>query len=154
VHRLLHPLRALHEPRYEPGLPPKPKRMSAPAKRIWDDLVDEMAGAAVLGRVESRALWQLAEDEALLEHVYSGLWKMARMLRNQAAKEGKELPAGEIMALLGMKSGRLVMATIRDLAARVIVERREFGLTPSSRSRVEVVDQGTAMDTLEMKLCG
>jgi P27 family predicted phage terminase small subunit len=142
------------EPRFEAGLPEKPKRMSAPAKKVWDELVDEMAGAAVLRRVDKRALWQLAEDEALLAEAYAGFRKTVSAIDRKAAAEGKELPGGPVMAALTMANGRLAMASIRDLAARVIVERREFGLTPSSRSRVEVVDQGTAMDTLEMKLCG
>ena len=54
-------------------------------------------------------------------------------------------------SLLGMKQGRLAMAAIRDLAARVIIERREFGLTPSSRSRVPAGDKPTDAepDTLD-----
>jgi hypothetical protein len=55
---------------------------------------------------------------------------------------------------MGMKQGRLAMASIRDLAGRVIVERREFGLTPSSRSRIEAAPDAAGMDSLEQKLCG
>ena len=60
------------------------------------------------------------------------------------------------MALLSMQNGRLVMAAIRDLAARTIVERREFGLTPSSRTRIAAAAElGVgAIDSLELKLCG
>lgn len=143
-----------NEPRYSRGLPQKPRKMSGAAKKVWDELVDEMAGAAVLRRVDKRALWQLAEDEAILAEVYDGLWKMARRLKAEAKSQGKDLPSGEMMSLLTMKSGRLAMASLRDLAARVIIERREFGLTPSSRSRIEVVDDATATDSLELKLCG
>jgi hypothetical protein len=48
----------------------------------------------------------------------------------------------------------MAMSAIRDLASRVIIERREFGLTPASRSRVETVGNGGAVDSLELKLCG
>jgi hypothetical protein len=127
--------------------------MSRPAKRIWDDLVNEMVAAGVLRAVDQRALWQLSEDEALLEEVYVGLRKMANALKAEAKKHGKSLPAGPIFALLGMTSGRLAMSAIRDLAARVIIERREFGLTPASRSRISASDPA-AVDYFEAKLCG
>jgi hypothetical protein len=45
------------------------------------------------------------------------------------------------------------MNAIRDLGARVLIERREFGLTPSSRTRISTQGEGS-IDPLEMKLCG
>jgi P27 family predicted phage terminase small subunit len=144
-----------NEPAFPPGVPEKPKRLSTRGKKVWDELVDEMAGAAILRRVDQRALAQLSEDEALLDEAYSGVWQMVDALKAKAKAEGKSLPGGPLLALLSMTSGRLAMASVRDLAARVIIERREFGLTPSSRSRVETVEGGAGpMDALELKLCG
>jgi phage terminase small subunit len=150
-----------NEPVYPPGLPLKPKRMSRAAGRIWDQLVDEMAGAYILRGVDQRALWHLCEDEALIEEAYAGIWKMVAQLKLQAKNQGKELPAGAFMSLLTMVSGRRAMSAIRDLSVRAVVQRREFGLTPSSRSRVETLDApfragtvGAHGDPLEMKLCG
>jgi phage terminase small subunit len=150
-----------NEPQYPAGLPLKPKRMSSGAKRIWDQLVDEMAGAYVLRSVDQRALWHLCEDEALIEEAYAGIWKMVGALKKKAKAEGKELPAGAVMAMLSMTSGRMAMSAVRDLSVRAVIQRREFGLTPSSRSRVESLDgsfrggtPGTAVDPLERKLCG
>jgi phage terminase small subunit len=139
------------QPEFRPGVPDQPARMSTPARRIWDELVDEMAPVSMLRRVDRRALWQLAEDEALIAEAYAGIWKMTRVLKKKAAAEKQELPAGALFSLLGMKQGRLAMAAIRDLAARVIIERREFGLTPSSRSRVPAGDKPTDAepDTLD-----
>jgi phage terminase small subunit len=136
--------------------------MSPAAKAIWDELVDEMAAAYILRRVDQRALWHLCEDEALIEEAYAGIWKMVKALKKKAKDEGKELPAGAVMSLLSMTSGRLAMSSIRDLSVRAMIQRREFGLTPSSRSRVETVDSplggGVASprgrDLLEMKMCG
>jgi phage terminase small subunit len=149
------------EPHYPPGLPVKPKRMSPAAKVIWDELVDEMAGAYILRSVDKRALWHLCEDEALIEEAYAGIWKMVRALKKKAKDEGKELPAGAVMSMLSMTSGRMAMSAVRDLSVRALIQRREFGLTPSSRSRVETLDGqfggGTGAksgDPLEMKLCG
>ena len=143
-----------NEPKYSSGLPSPPEKISAPAKRVWDELVDEMACARVLRRVDQRALWQLAEDEALISEAYSGLWQMMEALSEEAKKQNKKLPAGPVFALLGMTQGRLAMAAIRDLASRVIIERREFGLTPSSRMRIDASADNSGMDALEAKLCG
>lgn len=150
-----------NEPQYALGLPIKPKRMSPGARHIWDQLVDEMAGAYILRSVDQRALWHLCEDEALIEEAYAGIWKMVGALKKKAKAEGKTLPAGAVMAMLSMTSGRMAMSSIRDLSVRAVIQRREFGLTPSSRSRVEALEgsgiRGTASgggDPLEMKLCG
>jgi hypothetical protein len=79
---------------------------------------------------------------------------MAKALKDEAASQGKQLPAGEMMALLTMKAGRLAMGSIRDLGARVIVERREFGLTPASRSRIAMEGNLGDIDPIEAALCG
>ena len=142
-----------NEPQYTPGVPRKPKKISRYAKLVWDELVAEMEPANVLRSVDQRALWQLAEDEALLAEAYAGLWKMVRALQDKAKSEGKELPGGPLFALVSMTSGRLAMNVIRDLGARVLIERREFGLTPSSRTRISAPGEGS-VDPLEMKLCG
>ncbi len=54
---------------------------------------------------------------------------------------------------MSMTSGRLAMNAIRDIAGRVIIQRREFGLTPSSRTRI-TGSTDDSIDSLEMKLCG
>lgn len=144
-----------NEPQYPPGIPDKPKKMSRGARPFWDELVEEMVGTGVLCRVDKRALWQLSEDECLLSEAYAGIWKMVSTIERQAKREGKKLPAGAIFQILNMTSGRLAMTAIRNLAGRVIIERREFGLTPSSRSRVEASGEVSGIaDPLEMKLCG
>lgn len=143
-----------NEPQYPPGVPAQPKKMSRPAKAIWDELVGEMAAANILRAVDQRALWQLAEDEALLADAYAGIWKTARAIHTKAKSEGRELPGGPLFALLGMSNGRLAMSTINNLAARVIIERREFGLTPSSRTRITAAAGDESMDALEAALCG
>lgn len=149
------------EPQYPAGLPMKPKRMSPGARKIWDQLVDEMAGAYILRSVDQRALWHLCEDEALIEEAYAGIWKMVAAIKKEAKKKKVPLSAGAVMSLLQMTSGRMAMSAIRDLSVRAVIQRREFGLTPSSRSRVESLDgafrggtPGAAVDPLERALCG
>lgn len=148
-------------PRREPhfsGQPIKPKKMSPRARVVWDDLMEQMRTAGLLCGADSRALWQLCEDEALLSSAYAGLWKMARSIKAEAAAQGKDLKADEVWVLMMQKSGRMAMGALRDLSTRVIIERREFGLTPSARSRIDAGLGGVGVfpgvDPLELKLCG
>ena len=124
------------EPKYSATIPEAPKGISASAKRIWNELVDEMAAAGVLCRVDRNALWQLCEDEALLVEA-----------RKMAAEQGTT-------ALLTTPEGKQAMQMIRDLSARIIVERREFGLTPASRTRVSVASRDSAQDEVHDMLFG
>ena len=145
------------EPQYDRTAPERPSGMSAGARKIWDQLVAEMGGAhrgSVLRRIDQRALWQLAEDEALLSEAYKGIWRMEAAMKAKAKAEKKGLPLGALLSVIGMSQGRMAMAAIRDLAARVIVQRREFGLTPSSRTRVSTRGEESPEESLEMKLCG
>jgi hypothetical protein len=112
-----------NEPQYAPGLPQKPQRISDGASALWDELVGEMVGAAVLRRVDARALWHLCEDEALIAKAYAGIWKMVRALQKKAKAQGSELPGGAVMSMLSMTSGRLAMSAIGDLSVRAIVQR-------------------------------
>lgn len=144
-----------NEPQFEAEAPPKPKGMSRAGRRVYDELVELLSSARILALVDQRALAQLSEDEALLKDAYQGIWEMVAALKKKADAEGKKLPGGPLIALLSMTSGRLAMASVRDLAARVVLQRREFGLTPASRPRIEALsgDLGS-MDALEQKLCG
>ena len=141
------------EPHYGgAAIPDRPKQMSFGARNIWNEIVNSIGGDRVLTKADKRALWQLSVDEWFLKQSYDGIEEMLRQIQKKAESDGKDLPAGPMLALLTMPNGRLAMAAIRDLASRVIIERREFGLTPSSRSRIEVAPG--AADSIELKLCG
>jgi phage terminase small subunit len=141
---------------YAPGMPDRPHTMSAAARPFWDELIAEMASAAILRRVDKRALAHLAEDEALLACAYEGIWSMARDIKRAAKAQGKRITRSETMVLLLTNAkGRMAMSAVGHLAGRVIIERREFGLTPSSRTRIDTTaGEGGPVDALELKLCG
>ncbi len=145
------------EPTYQAGVPDQPPGMNADARRIWDRLVAEMAPTGVLRTVDGFALAQLCEDQALLNGLRVGLRKAVKALEATAKREGKVLPGGALVGFSQSIEGRRTLATIRELSARVIVQRREFGLTPSSNSRVQTpagAAAGQIVDALEAKLCG
>jgi phage terminase small subunit len=142
-----------NEPQYTTGVPERPKGMSAEARRVWNELVREMAPSGVLRLVDAGALAMLCEDTAMLETLRKGLADMAKEIAKQAKKQGKSVVGGPMVHLSRTIEGRRTLATIRELTAQVIVQRREFGLTPASNSRVAGSASGT-IDPLEAALCG
>jgi hypothetical protein len=114
-----------------------------------------MAPSGVLRPVDAGALAMLCEDMAMLELLRKGLGEMAREIAKQAKKQGKSVVGGPMVHLSRTIEGRRTLSTIRELAAQIIVQRREFGLTPASNSRVESSGiGGSIMDPLETALCG
>jgi len=136
------------EPNYVSGVPDKPSGMSSGARRAWDALVAEMGPSGVLRLVDGGALEMLCEDIAMLETMRKGLAQMAREIVKQAKKQGKSVVGGPMVHLSRTIEGRRTLATIRELSAQIIVQRREFGLTPASNSRVTAGGEGT-FDPLE-----
>jgi phage terminase small subunit len=122
--------------------------MSKGAARIWDRLCETM-DPQILRTTDQDALAALCEDQSLLDESYAGLHRMVSVVKKRAAAEKKELPAGPLAAVLLMTNGRLALAAIRDLAARVIVRQREFGLSPASRCRIDASGGENNFDELD-----
>ena len=145
-----------NEPQYQPGIPKRPAGMSAGARKVWDTLVSEMAVSRVLRSVDALALVQLCEDQAMLDSLRRGLAAMTREIAKKAGDQKLQLPGGPLIQLSRTVEGRRTLSTIKELSLQVIVQRREFGLTPASNSRVQPSGgPGSAfMDPLERALCG
>jgi len=144
------------EPQYPPGVPKRPSGMSTDGKKIWDTLVGEMAASGVLRTVDALALMQLCEDQAMLDTLRKGMAEMTREIAKKAKEKGMGLPGGPLIQLSRTIEGRRTLSTIRELSGQIIVQRREFGLTPASNGRVQTaVGPGAGlMDPLEQALCG
>jgi phage terminase small subunit len=145
------------EPKYRVGVPRRPDGMSTGARKIWDELVGEMAPSCVLRTVDAFALAQLCEDQAMLNTLRKGLAEMSREIAKKAKEQKLELPGGPMIQLSRTTEGRRTLTTIKELSLQVIVQRREFGLTPASNSRVQGAGGSAAlgfMDPLERALCG
>jgi hypothetical protein len=114
-----------------------------------------MAGSGVLRTIDALALMQLCEDQADLHNLRRGMEQMSRDLLKKAKEQKKHLPGGPLVQLSRTIEGRRTLSTIRELSASLIVQRREFGLTPASHSRVESWGAGgLPMDFIERALCG
>jgi phage terminase small subunit len=143
-----------NEPEYSMGVPDKPSGMSAMARKVWDGLVMEMAPSGVLRLVDALALAQLCEDQAMLDELRHGLAILTRDLAKKAKEKKQSMPGGALIGLARTNEGRRMFGAIRELSAQVIVQRREFGLTPSSSSRVNATGPGVSTnDPLERALC-
>ena len=141
------------EPRFPVGVPEPPAGMSAAARKIWNGLAPAMAQAGVLRSVDGLAFAQLCEDQALLDTLRKGFNALAREIAKKARQEHKRLPGGPMVALSRSTEGRRTLSTIRELSAQLVIQRREFGLTPSSSTRVESTPGSMAFDPIEDALC-
>jgi hypothetical protein len=122
--------------------------MSDAGGQVWDGLVAEMAPSGVLRLVDAGALSALCEDIAMLETLRKGLEEMAHEIEKQGERQGKSVVGGPMVHLSRTIEGRRTLSTIRELAAQIIIQRREFGLTPASNSRVTAGADAT-VDPLE-----
>ncbi|MGI8746316.1 MAG: P27 family phage terminase small subunit [Bryobacteraceae bacterium] len=145
----------VNEPQFAPGIPDRPKGMSADARKRWDALVAEIANAGVLRRVDGGALGMLCEDLAMLDTLRQGLAAQAREITKKAKEKKQQISGNALTALSRTTEGRRTFSTIRELTGQIIIQRREFGLTPSSSTRVQASGPGAQfIDPLEQALCG
>ncbi len=144
-----------NEPQFVPGVPDRPTGMSAGARKQWDGLVSEMANSGVLRRVDGGALAMLCEDLAMLDTLRKGLAAQASEITKKAKEKKQQISGNALTALSRTTEGRRTLSTIRELSAQIIIQRREFGLTPSSSTRVQASGGGAQfIDPLEQALCG
>lgn len=157
AHRPLPPPR----PAYLAGLPDRPKGMTAPARKIWDSYVEQLAPLGVLRVVDGFALRRLCEDVALLQELQSGMRKLASEMGREAKREGRKLAGGALLDLTMTQEGRRLSSAINIVASRIKRDEMQFGLTPVASQRLENISvpasggfvQATEIDPLE-QLCG
>jgi P27 family predicted phage terminase small subunit len=127
------------EPMPETAEPPCPSWLPAGAKREWSRLVPELLELGVLSRVDRDALagYCIAVDNL-------------RVATETIAEEGRyqKTPNGYQAEHPAVAAQKRALETIRKFGA-------EFGLTPASRTRVQVADDGTGgSDETEQFLFG
>ena len=129
------------QPRSHPGerlvSPPEPpEHLSDRAAAEWRRLARELAEAGSLTGADLRALELLAETLALESE-----------MRALISAEGATIPAGE-----GGKKGHPALKIATDARAQAIRLLESFGLTPSSRHRVDRAPPPPADDSLWLQL--
>ena len=146
--------------KYQPGVPERPKGMTALARKVWDDYIEQLGPLGVLRVVDGFALRRLCEDVALLQELQMGQRKLAAQMKRDAKEAGVAMPGGAMISLAMSQDGRRLATTINALASRIKRDELQFGLTPVASQRLEnlsimpIVGTGQGMDPVEAALCG
>jgi P27 family predicted phage terminase small subunit len=144
-----------NEPRPAKGVPEMPESLSDGAKQEWGRLVPELAAVnGLLALIDSDALAAYCEDMATLRSLretHQRLGNVGRDIRQHEWTDPGIKGMVERCALCGASrqeakptcpSGKLylnpVLKEIDVVEARCMLHRREFGMTPSARTRVQV----------------
>tara|TARA_Y100000593_G_scaffold34340_1_gene67365 strand:+ start:1177 stop:1653 length:477 start_codon:yes stop_codon:yes gene_type:complete len=123
------------EPKPKAGKPVCPKWLDKNAKAAWRQLVPQLADMGVLTKIDGQALALLCQT-----------WGKWRKAEEMIAKHGEVYPikndAGEVKYL--QQSPYVSIA--RSAADQLSRLFREFGMTPSARTRIEVPEQSNKED--------
>ena len=126
-----------HEPKPTVGEPTMPKGMSAGARRYWRSFVDMLIGIRVLTEADGQALKVLCVNLDECDDLQKSIKKTGWLIKN---------PSGAIhtnpLVAVEMQKRREVMNGLK-----------EFGLTPSARTRVQAVGPERKMSAVE-EMCG
>jgi P27 family predicted phage terminase small subunit len=125
------------------GEPPMPTHLGALERREWRRFVPLLLDMGVLAESDGTALTALCSSSATIIRAQMELQKLPSLLM----KTGPN----------GYTQQHPLLGVIHSERKVLIVLLREFGLTPSSRSRVETINpeyDADGMDALERALCG
>lgn len=130
------------EPQPKKVRPAMPKHLDKIARKEWNRLCPMLQRMRVLSEADGIALANLCFDYSVLQQAQESLAKTG--LLSKTARTG----------MIHQSPLLNIIAETTDRGTRGL---REFGLTPASRSRVEVVPQiggPRRMDAIEAALCG
>jgi len=134
------------EPIVSPGWPPTPNDLPGPAAEAWQRFGAILSDMGVLTPADGPALERLARVWGeLVEARESYLRPMVAKGFGADAKEHTVAPGGQPTYLSRGKDGWLVrarpeLALIAEADRRLRAHMSDFGLTPSSRSKIKVPD--------------
>lgn len=112
------------EPQPRKQAPPRPAWLDADAAAVWDDLADELNITGLLTSVDGHAFAAYCATYAR--------WRRAQI---DIDRNGET----ETVRGKGIRR-RAIVAICRELLNQVLKFQREFGLSPSSRSSIEIRD--------------
>lgn len=140
------------EPAAPAGDPSMPKGLSAAAAREWKSILPELRQLGVLSRIDGKALaaychcfgrWMEAEQEVK---------RLGIVVEEPIVKFDRESGEAEI---IGYRYKKNPAVTISETAMKIMKSFLvEFGMTPSSRSRVHIEKPNPEADPLEEFLKG
>ena len=123
----------------KPGMtePDPPKHLDAAARRHWKRLIGILMSMRVLTEADGDALGMLAQQMSDRDSLQKSIKKTGWLIKNPTTG--------------AIHTNPLVVVEQR-ITKEILIGLREFGMTPSARSRVQTV--GEKFDELEAALCG
>jgi P27 family predicted phage terminase small subunit len=125
------------EPRPAEVEPDMPEHLSMAARGHWSRMAGLLRGMRVLTEADGDALGVLAQQMADRDQLQRAIRKTGWLIKNPTT---------------GAVHANPLVATEQRITQQIMVGLREFGMTPSARSRVQTV--GEKFDELEAALCG
>lgn len=118
------------EPKPPPGAPTKPDWLTKPASAAWDQLLAQLAPLGLATVIDGNALARYCDALVRWKQAAAALDEMGQ---TYCTEQGMELPRPEV-------------GIYQKLAVLLGKIEAEFGLTPASRSRIQVklTDEGEA----------
>jgi P27 family predicted phage terminase small subunit len=122
-----------NEPEFQPGIPESPDGLNDDAKKEWDRMVKVLFNAGVMSEADRSAFTSYCQAYGTMM---------------QAEREIHEMQkSGDINGLLQyLDNGRIVenplLSIARKARSEVVKYAIEFGMTPSSRSKITAMKIG------------
>ena len=126
-----------NEPQPTSGTPAKPEDLEPLASAVWDHMVRELSAMRVLTIADGYALEMLART-----------WSKWQEAESNLAKHGPVFPIRNPDGTLKYLQQSPYVAIARHVGDQVLKLLREFGLTPSSRTRI-AIEPDQAVDPLQ-----
>lgn len=116
-----------NEPKPPNGAPPRPRWLSKEAKAAWKQLVPELDALGVLTKIDGNALAR-----------YCAMWVRWKRAADHLEKYGESYPLkdneGKVKCFMPFPQA----AVVNKLSIMLLRIEQEFGLTPASRSRLQI----------------
>jgi P27 family predicted phage terminase small subunit len=122
--------RTRHEPEPPDGMPRCPAWLDRQAKSAWKQLVPQLKQMRVLSRIDRNALVR-----------YCQFWSRWKKAEEFLQKHGDVYPLKDEFGKLKCLQQFPQVAISHKLGAALGRLEQEFGLTPSARSRIQVLPQ-------------
>ncbi|MBO8169974.1 MAG: phage terminase small subunit P27 family [Thermoanaerobacteraceae bacterium] len=127
-----------NEPRPQPIAPDPPSWLPTEAKKAWKELAPELERLGLLTAIDGPAFTMLVLHWALAVQSY----RQMKTDKNRARKEGLPVDKYGLTTIDERKLPRKhpLLQVLRDNSAAFRQYMAEFGLSPSSRSRISLPD--------------
>lgn len=136
------------EPKAKPGDPDMPRGLSAAAAEEWHAIVPELREMGILTKIDGKAL-------AAYCHAFARWMEAEQEIARVGIVVQEPIWDPHTSRLLGVKFKKNPAVTISETAQKIMKSFLvEFGMTPSSRSRVRIEKPLTEDDPMDAFLRG